>query len=146
VTEQQKLDDPKEIGELLKKMRKKAGLSGQKTAQRAGLSRSTINHWENGRRSIGKFRYKKALLTVLGQHLEPADLEILSATMGVANQGDELDLLDSISDVSEQLSCLEAQNKLLLDELQANLQMQADCHSQLVQLAREILANQIASG
>jgi len=50
---------PHEIPALVKRIRKKLGLTQEQLAQRIGVTFSTINQWENGHRTPLPFLMKR---------------------------------------------------------------------------------------
>lgn len=50
-----------DIPALIKTLRKRLGLTQEKFAQRVGVTYSTVNHWENGKRVPQPFLIKRLL-------------------------------------------------------------------------------------
>jgi transcriptional regulator with XRE-family HTH domain len=54
-----------EVGALLRRLRQEKGLTGQQLADRMGISRPYVTHWESGRRSLNSLLHVQRLLDVL---------------------------------------------------------------------------------
>jgi transcriptional regulator with XRE-family HTH domain len=50
-----------DIPALIKALRKRLGLTQEQFAQRVGVTYSTVNHWENGKRTPLPFLVKRLL-------------------------------------------------------------------------------------
>jgi transcriptional regulator with XRE-family HTH domain len=55
----------KEAADLLKKFRREKGLTGQQLADRIGISRSAVTHWESAYRPLSDLAYVRRILEVL---------------------------------------------------------------------------------
>ena len=70
----------KKLGEILRAEREAAGLSQQDMADRLGLTKMTISHWENGNRSMKASSLKDycAVLGITAQYV----FELMEASNG----------------------------------------------------------------
>ncbi len=59
-----------EVGARIRSMRKAAGLTQEELASRIGVSRSTVNKWENGAYSFMSTLHLERLVAALGCGVE----------------------------------------------------------------------------
>jgi putative transcriptional regulator len=60
MAERRPMTDP-DIPKLIKELRERLGLTQEQFAQRVGVTFSSVNHWENGKRMPQPFLVKRLL-------------------------------------------------------------------------------------
>ncbi len=60
MAERRPMTDP-DIPALIKELRERLGLTQEQFAQKVGVTYSTVNHWENGKRMPQPFLVKRLL-------------------------------------------------------------------------------------